>query len=106
MSSQAGWVAVDSKDNAAATAAKAAPTDTRKQHVVYEVDASYSATKTLLLQIKDGTTVIWEGYVYDQRHVSFPRGIAITIGAACSAVLAASGTGGVIGKVNLHGVTR
>jgi len=98
--SQAGWAEVDSKSNAVATATKAAITN--KQHIVYSVDASFSATATILLQIKDGTTVVWEGYVYDSREVTFPSGLAITKGAACSAVLAAGGVG-ITGKVTLHG---
>ena len=89
---RAGWVATDSKDNATATATKAA--ETGRHHMVYSVDASFSATAIQLLQIKDGTTVIWEGHVHDSREVQFPAGISISLGAAASAVLAASGTGG------------
>lgn len=104
MADQTGWNAKDSKDNAAATATKAA--ETGKQHIVYSVSASFSATATKLLQILDGVTVVWEGYVYDKEKIPFPKGLSISKSAACSALLAASGTGGIIGKVNLHGVTR
>jgi len=101
---RAGWVATDSQDNATATATKAAVTG--RHHIVYSADASFSVTATIqILQIKDGTTVIWEGYVHSSREVVFPGGISTSIGAAASAVLAASGTGGTIGKVNLHGTT-
>ena len=101
---RAGWVAKDSKDDAAATATKAAVVGS--QHVVYGVDASFSlAVSDKLLQIKDGTTVVWEGYLTDRDKWTFPTGIAMTVGNACSAVLAASGTGGTLGKVNLHGNT-
>lgn len=99
----AGWIETDSQDNAAATAAHAAATG--KQHIIYGVSASFSATATKLLQIKDGSTVVWEGYVYDKTDLTFPQGIAATQGNAVSAVLAASGAGGTIGKVNLHGET-
>lgn len=104
MSDQAGWVVKDSKDDAIATAAKAA--ETGKRHIIHSVDASFSATTAKLLQIKDDTDIVWEGYVYDSREVPFPKGFTLTKGNACSAVLAASGTGGNIGKVNLHGTTR
>jgi predicted dinucleotide-utilizing enzyme len=100
-----GWLAKDSQDNATATATKAALTG--KQHVIYSVSASFSATAAnKLVQLKDGTTVIWEGYVTDNgREFTFPKGIGIARGAACSATLAASGAGGTIGKLNLHGET-
>jgi len=101
---QAGWIETDSKDNAEATASHAAATG--RQYVIYSVDASFSAAATKLLQVKDGTTVIWEGYVVNSRDISFSEGIAATPGNAVSAVLAASGTGGLIGKVNIHGVMR
>lgn len=100
---QVGWIEQDSEDDAIATATHAA--ETGKQHVIMSCSASFSATKTVLLQLKDDSTVIWEGYVYNSAHVSFPQGIGITPGNACSAVLAASGTGATIGKVNLTGVT-
>jgi hypothetical protein len=91
-------------DNATATATKAAVSG--RQHVVRGVDAAFTnAAVGKLLTIKDGTTVIWRGYVHSQREVTFPSGIAITIGNACSAELSASGTGGQNGSVNLHGTT-
>ncbi len=100
----AGWSEIDSKDNAIATATRAA--DASKSHIVFAVSASFSATKSaILLQIKDATTVIWEDYVYDSQPFTFPRGLKIAEGNACSAVLAASGTGAVLGKVNLHGAS-
>ena len=99
-----GWVENDGQTNAIATATHAAKV--RENHVVMSVSASFSASATKLLQIKDGSTVVWEGYVYNSEHVPFPNGIEISQGSACSAVLAASGTGGVIGKINLTGISR
>lgn len=96
-----GWVAKDSQDNALAVAAKAA--ETGKTHVITGVFASYSATKAGLLQIKDGTTVVAEHYIYDSGAI--PLNIKATAGNAVSAELAASGTAGTIGKVNLTGFT-
>jgi len=110
--SQAGWIETDSQDNAEAAASRSAPSDTTKQHVVFGAHASFSSLAGGLLQIKDGTTVIFEIAVVRSTAVFTPtmpifqKGIAITPGNACSAVLSASGTGGTVGKVNLHGITR
>lgn len=104
MSEQTGWAVAASADNAAVTAVKTV--QPAKQHIVDGVTASFSSAKTQLLQVFDDAAVIWEGYVYSSREVTFPAGISIARGNACSAVLAASGTGGVLGKVNLHGRTR
>jgi len=96
-----GWVVKDSQDNSAATAAKAAETD--KTHILTGVSASFSGSATKLLQIKDGTAVIAEHYIVNSGHI--PLSIRATAGNAVSAVLAASGTGGTVGKVNLTGFT-
>lgn len=99
-----GWIARASADNALATASKAA--DGTRQHIVYGVTASFStAAANKLLTIKDGTTIVFQAYVTNALSIVFERGIAMTPGGACSAELAASGTGGQSGDVNLHGVT-
>lgn len=100
----AGWLARGEADNALATATKAA--EVGLQHIVYGVTAGFSgAAAGKLLTIKDGTTVIFQAYVTNQLAIHFPRGLAITPGAACSAELAASGTGAMLGEVDLHGIT-
>lgn len=102
MADQAGWVEAATASTGVATATRTA--ETGKQHIVFSVDASATpAAQVLLLQIKDGTTVVWEGYVLNQRDVNFPRGLSITRGNACSAVFAA---GSSVTKVNLHGITK
>ncbi len=95
-----GWVEKASAVAGVATATRAARAN--QQHVVWGISASYSSTDVELVQIKDGSTVVWEDYVYDSLNVVFPKGLSITNGAACSAVLAA---GAGTGKVNLHGTT-
>ena len=97
-----GWSETASDTNAETTATKAA--NPNRQHIIYAVSASFSTTVTALLQIKDGSTVIWQDYVYDKVLLEFPRGLSITRGNAASAVLAASG--GPVQKVNLHGVSK
>jgi len=98
---QAGWVETASADDAEATATRAADSD--KQHVIYGIDASFTSTVAKLLELKDGTTVIWSGIVYDSREITFPVGIPLTKGNAANVVLAASGAGANIGYVNMHG---
>jgi hypothetical protein len=65
-----------------------------------------AATKTLLLQIKDDTTVIAEYYIYNASHAQF-RQAAENHGrqgvfGSCSQH---PGTGGTLGKVTLTGYT-
>jgi len=86
----------DSQSAAEATATIAAITN--KQWAITAVSASYSTTDDGLLQIKDGSTVIWSAHVYDSKDIKFPDGLAATRGNAVSAVLAA-GTN--IGYVNI-----
>ncbi len=95
----AGWVETDVQGGAAA-AIRAAEAD--KQHIVYAVDASFSATGSDVLQIKDGVTVIWQGHVYDSREVTFPEGLPGSLGALVTAEL---GAGAGNASVNLHGKT-
>lgn len=97
------WVEKANADNAAATATKAAAAG--QTHYITGVAASFSATASALLQIKDGSTVIFEQVVYDHVEIKFDTPLKGTSGNAVSAVLAASGTAGTIGYVNLIGFT-
>lgn len=99
-----GFVVTASADNATAIASRAA--EVGKSHYIAGVYASYGAAKTGLLQIKDGAAVVFEQYVYDKEVIVFTRPVKATLGNAVSAELAASGTAGVLGKVNLSGYTR
>jgi hypothetical protein len=98
------WAVKDSKDNALATTNKVADEVGRSHHIT-GVYASYSAAKTGLLQIKVGTTVIFEHYVVNSLAINFTLPIQCAPGQPVSAELAASGTAGQIGKVNLVGFT-
>lgn len=97
------WMVSDSDDNAASTALRAAQTG--KKHIVYGISVSYSVAKTLKVILKNGSDTIATFHVYNQRDIIFPQGIEMTPGNACSAVLDASGTGGTIGSVVMHGET-
>ena len=94
-----GWIETDVQGGAAA-AIRAA--EVGKQHIIYSVDASFSTTASDVLQIKDGTTVIWQGHVYDTREVTFPKGFGGSKGALVTAEL---GAGAGNASVNLHGET-
>lgn len=98
------WVVTDSKDNALAAAVKAADSAGRSHHIT-GVYASYSAAKTGLLQVKVGSTVVFEHYVVNSEAINFEIPIQCAPGQAVIAELAASGTAGQLGKVNLTGYT-
>lgn len=98
------WVVSASQDNALASATKAAD-DVGRSHYITGVYASYSAAKTGLLQVKVGSTVVFEHYVVNSEAINFEIPIQCAPGQAVSAELAASGTAGQIGKVNLTGFT-
>ena len=94
-----GWVETDLQAGAAAAIRAAEP---GKQHIIFSVDASFSATASDVLQIKDGAVVIWQGHVYDSREVTFPEGIGGSLGNLVTAEL---GAGAGNATVNLHGTT-
>lgn len=103
-----GWCATNlSTANAPVTATKAAP-GASDCHVVYGVDAAFSAAPTGVpqIQIKDGdANVLWQGYVTSAPFVrEFPAGLAVPQGKAVSVTLNAGGAG-VLGAVNLDGKT-
>ena len=98
------WTETDSKDNVLATAAHAL--EASKRHFITSISVAYSAAAIGLVQIKDDTTVIWDMYVHNQLHMTFPKPLQGTIGQAVSVELAASGAGGVLGKANISGYTE
>lgn len=97
------WSETASADDAIATATHAAVTG--KQYRITHLQASFSDTpaNSALLQIKDGAAVRWEGYVALAEVVDLTLVIPGTPGNLMSATLAASGTPGTIGKVNIQG---
>ncbi len=96
-------LAKDSQDNAMATATANAGSNGQKYYIT-GVDASFTTLDTVkLLQLKDGSTVIWEGYVHTSLNLNFASPIVGSANTSFSAVLAASGTAANLGKVNLRG---
>jgi hypothetical protein len=99
-----GWSEVASADNLAATASRAAVAG--QSHYITGIAGSFSAAVAgKLLELKDGATVVWRGYVHNQLGLTFAKPIRISAGAAASLTLAASGTAGVLGAVSLTGYT-
>lgn len=100
------WVGSDNADNAVATASRAAKAD--GYHVVDYVSASFSAASVIaLLTITatiGGASVTVTYYVHTADQI--PLGLKCDPNTAVSAALAASGTGGVIGRVNMVGHTE
>lgn len=102
---EAEWTARDGDDNAASAATKAAVTGQR--HVVTSITASYATTPAApkLLELKDGTTVVWSEYITAGVHREFGAGLRMTVGNDAVGALAASGTGGVVSTVTIAGHT-
>jgi hypothetical protein len=100
-----GWITLGKGDNVVALASKVG--EAGKSHYITSVFATYTASLTSkgTLTIKDGTTIISEVDLESSRDVTFGKPIKITSGNSVSADLSASGTAGVIGKINLTGFT-
>lgn len=100
MNSETTWYATDRKDNALATATKAA--DTNQSQVLYAVYAAYSDLYSGTLTIKEGAVT---RAVLDVQNTLHLTNLHIEFGAgqAISAELSASGGAGVFGSILLHG---
>jgi hypothetical protein len=103
-----GWVVNASASAAIATAEKDAVAN--KQHVIYALDVSFSATPAapvrveLLSSSASPGTSLYVGYVLAARTILFPEGLCVAQNTAVAAVLSSGGA--VIGEINMHGVTR
>lgn len=96
-------LARDSKDNAVATALAPAGNSNQRYYITgYEFSYSVGTTGGLL-QLLDGTTVIFEHYVAGRQFINFISPIEGSLASSFSAVLTASGTAGVIGKLDFRG---
>ena len=97
------WSETVTADNAAATVTQAA--DSRLEHYVTSIHASFSVANVQLLTLKDGSTIVGNWHVNDQRDIVFAKPLRITHGAAVELSLAASGTPGQIGAVTMTGLS-
>lgn len=97
------WSVTGTADNATASATRAA--ETGKAHYVTGIHGSFSAANIKLMTLKDGSTIIGNFHVHNQRDVHFDRPLRITQGNAALLELAASGVGGQIGAVTITGFT-
>lgn len=98
------WVETDNADDAAATATRAAVAN--QSHFITGVSASFSAAKAgLLLLLKEGSVEKMRWSVTNDFSEDFSSPVTLKAGDAANLVLVASGTGGVIGSVNLKGYT-
>lgn len=97
------WAETTTADNGTATATRAA--ESGKAHYVTSIHGSFSAALIKLMTLKDGTTIIGNYHVHNQRDVVFAKPVRITQGAAAVLELAASGTGGQVGAVTMKGYT-
>lgn len=98
-----GWVENANADNGVATATHTG--DPNAKNIVSRVDGSFNgAGATALLQIKvDGVTK-WEQVCRNKVDFQFRYGEIIALrGKDITAVLAASGTGGIVGYVSIGG---
>ena len=99
-----GFIAYDTKDNAAATATQAASTG--HTHYITGITAGFSdGTTTKNLTLTFATTAQFIIPVKGSWVFTPPMPIPVTAGALASAGLAASGTGGVVGYVVMTGFT-
>ncbi len=97
------WTLTGSADNAAITLTKAGVTG--QSHYITGIMAGYSQSKTGLLQLKDGANVIFEHYIVNADVITLNNPIKLTAGNDLTATLEASGTAGMIGKLNVIGFT-
>lgn len=100
---ESSWFATERKDNAKATATKAA--DANQKQVITAIHAAYSNTKTATLIIKESTTAVMTLDVVNSLSMDNLE-LEFAEGASVSAELAASGTAGVFGSVLLNGYTK
>ncbi len=106
-----GWNVLGSATNLPAIAEKVGVA--AKQHIIYRLDASFSAAPaapvlvSLVCPDVSPNTVLWSGYVSTATPwpITFSEGLPVPAGQGVEVVLGAGGSA-VIGRVNLFGTTR
>jgi len=98
------WSETASADNAVSTATR--PAEAGKRHFIVAICAGFSASVGIkLLRVFDGASLIFEHYFNDSIEIIFPQPLECSENTDARAEIPASGTAGVLGKVNLIGFT-
>jgi len=98
------WSITITADNAAATVQRAA--EIGRVHCVVSISGSFSAAVAgKLMTLKDGTTVIGNYHVHNQRDIVFDKPVRLSPNSLAELSLAASATGGTLGAVTMTGFT-
>lgn len=98
------WSITTTADNAAATVTR--PAEPGRTHYITSISGSFSAAVAgKLMTLKDGTTVIGNYFVHNQRDVSLMEPIRLSPNSLAELSLAASGTATQLGAVTMTGFT-
>jgi len=99
------WSITTTADNAAATVQRVA--EAGRVHCIVSISGSFNnpAANGKLMTLKDGTTVIGNYHVHNQRDIIFDKPVRLSPNSLAELSLAASGTGGQIGAVTMTGFT-
>lgn len=100
------WTVTANADNAAATATKAADSNTAARHYITSISGSFSAAVAgKLMTLKQGATEKGRWYVHNALVLAFDSPIELDANTAAELELAASGSAGQIGAVTMTGYT-
>ena len=97
------WSITTTADNAAATVTRAA--EVGRVHCIVSISGSFSVANIKLMTLKDGTTVIGNFHVHNQRDIVFDKPVRLSPNSLAELSLAASGTATQIGAVAMAGFT-
>lgn len=98
------WNATAAVDNGVAVVNRAAP-PTGGRHYITGISGSFNAALIRLMRLLIGGAVAQNFHVHNQRDVEFDMPIECPVDAPVALDLAASGTLGQVGAVNLRGFT-
>ncbi|MBT9177518.1 MAG: hypothetical protein DDT20_01852 [Firmicutes bacterium] len=97
------WSVTVTADNAAAIAIRIGVAG--QSHYITCIAGSLGAVLIRLMTLTDGTVIVGNFHVHNQRDIVFAKPLRLTMGSAAELRLAASGTAGVIGAVTMSGYT-
>ncbi|MBT9169494.1 MAG: hypothetical protein DDT19_02854 [Syntrophomonadaceae bacterium] len=97
------WSITVTVDNAAAIATRIGISG--QNHYITCIAGSFGVALIRLMTLIDGTTIIGNFHVHNQRDIVFAKPLRLTAGNTAELRLAASGTAGVFGAVTMSGYT-